>query len=77
MVEIPCHYDDKSTENKGQQANQKSEEFKSKAKSRYKIEAENSELKHMHGCDVAASAGLFGMHIKEAKAYNCGEGQTD
>ena len=47
--ETPCHYGDKSTENKGQKAFENSEEFKSKAKSRYKIESENSELKHMHG----------------------------
>jgi len=56
----------KSTEHKDQEAFQNSEEFKSKAKSRYKIEAKNSELKHRHGYDVAISAGLFGMQMQGA-----------
>lgn len=58
----------KSTEHKDQEAFQNSEEFKEKAKSRYKIEAKNSELKHRHGYDVATSAGLFGMQIQGAMA---------
>jgi len=58
----------KSTEHKDQEAFQNSEEFKKKAKSRYKIEAKNSELKHRHGYDVATSAGLFGMQIQGAMA---------
>ena len=41
----------KSTEHKEQEAFQNSEEFKEKARSRYKIEAKNSELKHRHGYD--------------------------
>ena len=56
----------KSTEHKDQEAFQNSEEFKEKAKSRYKIEAKNSELKHRHGYDVATSAGLFGMQMQGA-----------
>ncbi|MGE7021589.1 transposase, partial [Solibacillus cecembensis] len=58
----------KSTEHKDQEAFQNSEEFKKKAKARYKIEAKNSELKHRHGYDVATSAGLFGMQIQGAMA---------
>jgi len=58
----------KSTEHKDQKAFQESEEFKEKAKSRYKIEAKHSELKHGHGYDVATSAGLFGMQIQGAMA---------
>lgn len=58
----------KSTEHKEQEAFQNSDEFKEKAKSRYKIEAKNSELKHRHGYDVATSAGLFGMQIQGAMA---------
>ena len=54
----------KSTEHKEQEAFQNSEEFKDKAKNRYKIEAKNSELKHRHGYDVATSAGLFGMQMQ-------------
>ena len=51
----------KSTEHKDQEAFQNSEKFKAKAKSRYKIEAKNSELKYRHGYDVASYAGLFGI----------------
>jgi len=58
----------KSTEHKEQEAFQNSEEFKEKAKSRYKIEAKNSELKHRHGLDIARSEGLFGMEMQGAVA---------
>ena len=58
----------KSTEHKDQEAFQNSDEFKEKAKSRYKIEAKNSELKHRHGYETAKSAGLFGMQIQGAMA---------
>src|SRR3954451_6232242 len=58
----------KSTEHKDQEAFQNTEEFKEKAKSRYKIEAKNSELKHRHGYDTATSSGLFGMKIQGATA---------
>ena len=56
----------KSTEHKDQEAFQNSEECKSKAKSRYKIEAKNIELKHKRSYDVPASACLFGMKIQRA-----------
>lgn len=56
----------KSTEHKEQEAFQNSEAFKMKAKSRYKIEAKNSELKQRHGYDVATSTGLFGMQMQGA-----------
>lgn len=58
----------KSTEHREQEAFQNSEEFKTLAKERYKIEAKNSELKHRHGYDEASSAGLFGMEIQGATA---------
>lgn len=60
------HVTIKSTEHTDQQAFQNSEEFKELASTRYKIEAKNSELKHRHGYDVAASTGLFGMQIQAA-----------
>jgi hypothetical protein len=58
----------KSTEHKEQEAFQNTEEFKEIAKSRYKIEAKNSELKNGHGYDTASSTGLFGMEIQGATA---------
>jgi transposase len=58
----------KSTEHLDQEAFQNTETFKELAKTRYKIEAKNSELKHRHGYDVASSAGLFGMEIQGATA---------
>ncbi len=58
----------KSTEHKEQEAFQNSEEFREHARSRYKIEAKNSELKHRHGYETATSAGLFGMEIQGATA---------
>lgn len=51
-----------------QMAFQETEEFRRKAKERYKIEAKNSELKNRHGFDVAESSGLFGMEIQGATA---------
>lgn len=45
---------------------QENEEFKSKAKERYKIEAKNAELKSGHGYDIASSSGLFGMQLDAA-----------
>ncbi|BAQ10055.1 transposase IS4 family protein [Bacillus sp. OxB-1] len=56
----------KSTEHKEQEAFQNSDGFKMKAKSRYKIEAKNSELKQRHGYDVATSTGLLGMQMQGA-----------
>jgi hypothetical protein len=58
----------KSTEHCEQEVFQNSEEFKTLAKERYKIEAKNSELKHRHGYVEASSAGLFGMEIQGATA---------
>ncbi|CAG9623779.1 IS1182 family transposase [Sutcliffiella rhizosphaerae] len=58
----------KSTEHKEQETFQNSEEFKEHARSRYKIEAKNSELKHRHGYETASSSGLFGMEIQGATA---------
>ena len=45
---------------------QNSDDFKEKAKERYKIEAKNSELKHRHGYDVASSSGLISMKMQSA-----------
>lgn len=56
----------KSKEHTEQEAFQNTEEFKNLAKSRYKIEAKNSELKHRHGYDIASSAGLFGLQVQGA-----------
>lgn len=56
----------KSDVHKEQMLFQESEYFKEKSRERYKIEAKNSELKHRHGYDVAASTGLFGMQIQGA-----------
>lgn len=58
----------KSTEHNEQMVFQESEEFKIKAKERYKIEAKNSELKHRHGYDVASSSGLLGLELQGAMA---------
>jgi len=58
----------KSDEHSKQMAFQESKYFKEKARERYKIEAKNSELKHRHGYDVAASSGLLGMQIQGAMA---------
>lgn len=58
----------KSTEHLDQEEFQNTEAFKELAKTRYKIEAKNSELKHRHGYDIASSAGLFGMEIQGATA---------
>lgn len=45
-----------------------SEEFKGKAKFRYKIEVKNSELKERHRYDVVSYAGLFGLQMQGAMA---------
>lgn len=58
----------KSHEHQEQEEFQKTEDFKEKAKERYKIEAKNSELKHRLGYEVASSSGLEGMHIQGAMA---------
>lgn len=58
----------KSDIHKHQMEFQESEQFREKAKHRYKIEAKNSELKHRHGYDVASSSGLIGMEMQGAMA---------
>jgi len=45
---------------------QKTPEFKSKARERYKIEAKNSELKHVYGYDRAEPYGLYSMQMQGA-----------
>lgn len=56
----------KSMEHAEQEIFQNTDDFKKLARSRYKIEAKNSELKNGHGYDVASSAGLFGMEVQGA-----------
>lgn len=56
----------KSDLHKKQQELQETEHFKELARTRYKIEAKNSEIKHRHGYDIAMSTGLFGMQIQGA-----------
>ena len=63
-----------STEHKDQEAFQNSEEFKGKAKSRYKIEAKNSELKHRHGYDVPSCVWYANAR---SRGYICGESKTN
>ncbi len=58
----------KSNEHAEQTKFQESDFCKEKSKERYKIEAKNSELKHRHGYDVAASSGLFSMELQGAMA---------
>lgn len=57
---------EKADEHKEQMAYQETDQFKEKAKERYKIEAKNSELKQRHGFKKAISSGLFGMQIQGA-----------
>lgn len=45
---------------------QKTDEFKKKARERYKIEAKNAELKHVFGYDRAESYGLYSMQMQGA-----------
>ncbi|OLS38647.1 IS1182 family transposase [Alkalihalophilus pseudofirmus] len=56
----------KSTEHTEQEAFQETERFKELSKSRYKVEAKNSELKNRHGYKKANYSGLFGMQIQAA-----------
>lgn len=48
---------------------QESQEFKELARTRYKIEAKNSELKNRHGYNVAHSKGITGMEIQGATTF--------
>jgi len=56
----------KSQEHSDQAAFQETTEFKTISRSRYKIEAKNSELKNRHGYNKASYGGLFGMQIQGA-----------
>lgn len=56
----------KSSEHRQQEAFEKTEEFKTKAKARYKIEAKNSELKNVLGYDRAWSYGIDCMRMQGA-----------
>lgn len=56
----------KSELHQEQIAFEKTEEFKTKAKERYMIEAKNSEIKNRHGFTTCKSDGLFGMTIQAA-----------
>ena len=58
----------KCNEHKEQMAFQNTEFFKDKARHRYKIEAKNSELKNVHGCDRANSYGIESMQMQGAMA---------
>ena len=58
----------KSEEHQQQAEFQKSEEFRTKAKVRYKIEAKNSELKNVFGYDRADSYGIDCMRMQGAMA---------
>ncbi|WP_417900042.1 IS1182 family transposase [Bacillus haimaensis] len=56
----------KSNEHLEQEAFQQTDEFKELARSRYKVEAKNSELKNRHGYEKSKAASLFGMQIQGA-----------
>ena len=56
----------KSDYHKNQEAFQKTQYFKERFKTRYMIEAKNSELKHRHGYDIASSSGLISMEMQGA-----------
>ncbi len=56
----------KSDYHKDQEAFQKTEYFKKRFKSRYMIEAKNSELKKIHGYDSCNAAGLVNMQLQGA-----------
>lgn len=59
----------KSSEHQQQEAFEKTEEFKTRAKLRYKIEANNSELKNILGYDRAWSHGIDCMRIQGASLW--------
>ena len=46
--------------------NMKTDEFKTKSKERYKIEAKNSELKNSHGYGHAIAGGIHNMELQAA-----------
>jgi hypothetical protein len=47
---------------------QETDRFKQKYRERYRIEAKNAELKHVHGYDRAISYGLYAMQMQGAMA---------
>ena len=53
-----------------QEAFQETERFKNLAKTRYKIEAKNSELKHGHGYETARSRVYSAWRFKELQRYS-------
>jgi hypothetical protein len=56
----------KSGEHRDQKMYQETDDFKVKAKERYRIEAKNSELRNVHGYDVAVGSGLDNMKMQGA-----------
>lgn len=56
----------KSDEHRQQLAFQSTEEFKTKSRTKYKIEAKNAELKHVFGYDRASSYGISCMQLQGA-----------
>lgn len=56
----------KSDEHRRQIVFQDTEEFKTKSRERYKIEAKNAELKNVFGYDKALSYGIFCMQLQGA-----------
>ena len=58
----------KSDLHQDQVAFQETDEYKQKAKHRYKIEAKNSELKNVHGYDRAIAYGIANMQMQGALA---------
>ena len=56
----------KSSEHQQQEAFENTDEFRAKAKVRYKIEAKNAELKNVFGYDRAWSYGIDCMRMQDA-----------
>lgn len=58
----------KTSQQEAQLEYQQTKDFKTKAGKRYKIEAKNSELKHVYGYERAQSYGLYCMQMQGALA---------
>ena len=58
----------KTSQQETQLEYQQTKDFKTKARKRYKIEAKNSELKHVYGYERAQSYGLYCMQMQGALA---------
>lgn len=58
----------KTSQQEAQLEYQQTKDFKAKARKRYKIEAKNSELKHVYGYERAQSYGLYCMQMQGALA---------